>query len=530
MKADKPVLPVTELDGKKRPLITIAASFLLVVCISLVAVQGWSIYSARETQLAQSAAATANMARALADHADSTIELVDIILAGVVDSVQHDGITHYGERLHLHLIDHVGRTPSLQGITIFDASGNWALHSLREPVPVLNNADRPYFIYHKTHKDQLAHVGAPVRSRATGTWVLPVSRRLEDKDGNFAGVALATVHLSFFRTFYDSFDIGKEGNITIATDSGALVMRRPYLQENIGTSIAKEPMFKQWRAGAASESGAVPLDVDKVDRMYSYRPLRRYPLFVAVGLATDETLANWRANAYISTAWVVILLLILNWMGLRLFRQVILRDELEEQLRNAQLALVTKNRSLKLLARNDGLTGIANRRLFDARLDAEFNRATRDGTSLALVLLDVDFFKKYNDHYGHPAGDACLQFIGQCIRTGRRRAGNLAARVGGEEFAILLPNTDLYGAIVVAESVRRSIASAGREHQANPVGIVTISCGVHALVPARGMESKQLVEAADKALYLAKSTGRNRVCPDAPAVSSRRERASILGN
>ncbi|MFB9241883.1 GGDEF domain-containing protein [Massilia antarctica] len=106
----------------------------------------------------------------------------------------------------------------------------------------------------------------------------------------------------------------------------------------------------------------------------------------------------------------------------------------------------------------------------------------------------------------------------------------LAARVGGEEFAILLPNTDLYGAIVVAESVRRPIASAGREHQANPVGIVTISCGVHALVPARGMESKQLVEAADKALYLAKSTGRNRVCPDAPAVSSRRERASILGS
>ncbi|MDQ1923087.1 sensor domain-containing diguanylate cyclase [Massilia pseudoviolaceinigra] len=519
---------MTDLDGKKRPLIAIAASFLLVVCISLVAVQGWSIYSARETQLAQSAAATANMARALADHADSTIELVDTILASVVESVQHDGITHYGERLHLHLIDHVSRTPSLQGMTIYDASGNWALHSLREPIPVLNNADREYFVYHKTHKDKLAHVGPPIRSRSTDTWVLPVSRRLEDKDGNFIGVALATVQLSFFRTFYDSFDIGKEGNITIALDSGALVMRRPYVQENIGTSIAKEPMFKQWRATPASR--AVPVDLDTLDRMYSYRPLRRYPLFVAVGLSTDETLANWWANAYISTAWVVILLLILMWMGLRLFRQVTLRDELEEQLRNAQLALVTKNRSLKLLARNDGLTGIANRRLFDARLDAEFNRAVRDGTSLALVLLDVDFFKKYNDHYGHPAGDACLQFIGQCIRAGRRRAGNLAARVGGEEFAILLPNTDLYGAIVVAESVRRSIASAAREHQANPAGIVTISCGVHALVPTKGMESKQLVEAADKALYLAKSTGRNRVCPDAPAVSSRRERASILGS
>ncbi|MDQ1832394.1 sensor domain-containing diguanylate cyclase [Massilia scottii] len=519
---------MTDLDGKKRPLIAIAASFLLVVCISLVAVQGWSIYSARETQLAQSAAATANMARALADHADSTIELVDTILASVVESVQHDGITHYGERLHLHLIDHVSRTPSLQGMYIYDASGNWALHSLREPIPVLNNADREYVVYHKTHKDKLAHVGPPIRSRSTGTWVLPVSRRLEDKNGNFIGVALATVQLSFFRTFYDSFDIGKEGNITIALDSGALVMRRPYVQENIGMSIAREPMFKQWRATPASR--AVPVDLDTLDRMYSYRPLRRYPLFVAVGLSTDETLANWWANAYISTAWVVILLLVLMWMGLRLFRQVTLRDELEEQLRNAQLALVTKNRSLKLLARNDGLTGIANRRLFDARLDAEFNRAVRDGTSLALVLLDVDFFKKYNDHYGHPAGDACLQFIGQCIRTGRRRAGNLAARVGGEEFAILLPNTDLYGAIVVAESVRRSIASAGREHQANPAGIVTISCGVHALVPTKGMESKQLVEAADKALYLAKSTGRNRVCPDAPAASSRRERASILGS
>ncbi|HEX8612093.1 MAG TPA: sensor domain-containing diguanylate cyclase [Telluria sp.] len=530
MKAEKQLSPVAELDGKKRPLITIAASFLFVVCISLVAVQGWSIYSARETQLAQSAASTANMARAVADHADSTIELVDTILAGVVESVQHDGITQYGERLHLHLIDHVGRAPSLQGLTIFDANGNWALHSLRDPVPKLNNADRAYFIYHQTHKDKLAHVGAPVRSRTTDAWVLPVSRRLENKDGSFAGVALATVQLRFFREFYDSFEIGVHGNITIATEQGALVMRRPYLQEQIGTSIAREPLFKQWRERAAPASAAIAADTDGLARMYSYRNLRRYPLFVAVGLSTDETLANWWANAYLSTAWVVILLLILCWMGVRLFRQVTLRDELEEQLRNAQLALVTKNRSLKLLARNDGLTGIANRRLFDARLDAEFNRATRDGTSLALVLLDVDFFKKYNDHYGHPAGDACLQFIGTCIRTGRRRAGNLAARVGGEEFAILLPNTDLYGAIVVAEAVRRSIATAGREHAANPAGIVTISCGVHALVPERGMDSKQLVEAADKALYLAKSTGRNRVCPDAPAASSRRERASVLGD
>ncbi|RSZ56247.1 GGDEF domain-containing protein [Massilia atriviolacea] len=530
MKAEKQLSPVTELDGKKRPLIAIAASFLFVVCISLVAVQGWSIYSARETQLAQSAASTANMARALADHADSTIELVDTILAGVVESVEHDGITHYGERLHLHLIDHVSRTPSLQGMYIYDAKGNWALHSLRDPVPVFNNADREYFIYHKTHKDKLAHVGAPVRSRSTDTWVLPVSRRLENKDGSFAGVALATIQLSFFRTFYDSFDIGNYGTITLSTDTGALVMRRPFQQEQMGRSIATEPLFKQWRERGTLGSAAVPVDMDAAERMYTYRNLRRYPLFVAVGLSTDETLANWWANAYLSTAWVVILLLILCWMGLRLFRQVTLRDELEEQLRNAQLALVTKNRSLKLLARNDGLTGIANRRLFDARLDAEFNRATRDGTSLALVLLDVDFFKKYNDHYGHPAGDACLQFIGQCIRTGRRRAGNLAARVGGEEFAILLPNTDLYGAIVVAEAVRRSIVTAGREHAANPAGIVTISCGVHALVPSRDMDSKQLVEAADKALYLAKSTGRNRVCPDAPAASSRRERASVLGD
>ena len=530
MKAEKQLSPVAELDGKKRPLIAIAASFLFFVCISLVAVQGWSIYSARETQLAQSAASTANMARAVADHADSTIELVDTILAGVVESVAHDGVTGYGERLHLHLIDHVSRTPSLQGMYIYDAKGNWALHSLRDPVPALNNADREYFIYHETHKDKLAHVGAPVRSRATDAWVLPVSRRLENKDGSFAGVALATVQLGFFRTFYDSFDIGTHGNITIATDKGELVMRRPYRQEAIGTSIAREPLFKLGRADATPGTTAIPVDMDAADRLYSYRHLRRYPLFVAVGLSTDETLVNWWANAYLSTAWVVILLLILCWMGVRLFRQVTLRDQLEEQLRNAQLALVTKNRSLKLLARNDGLTGIANRRLFDARLDAEFNRATRDGTSLALVLLDVDFFKKYNDHYGHPAGDACLQFIGQCIRTGRRRAGNLAARVGGEEFAILLPNTDLYGAIVVAEAVRRSIATAGREHAANPAGIVTISCGVHALVPERGMDSKQLVEAADKALYLAKSTGRNRVCPDAPAASSRRERASVLGD
>jgi diguanylate cyclase (GGDEF)-like protein len=235
-------------------------------------------------------------------------------------------------------------------------------------------------------------------------------------------------------------------------------------------------------------------------------------MLVAVALSKQEILANWRADTWRSGAALLLLVAALAVLGCRLIRQLRIREKLAVQLRDAKQALEARNESLVELALHDGLTGLPNRRQFDAVLGAEFNRAMRGGTSLALVMIDVDYFKPYNDIYGHPGGDDCLRRISDAVSRARQRAGDLAARYGGEELAVLLPRTDLAGAMKVAEKMRQAVSGLHIPHAGNPAGIVTISAGVAAFAPSRGGRTAQdLLAAADEALYAAKSSGRDRV-------------------
>ena len=170
------------------------------------------------------------------------------------------------------------------------------------------------------------------------------------------------------------------------------------------------------------------------------------------------------------------------------------------------------NAKLAQLAGEDGLTGIANRRTFDRALDEEWRRAHRMGTSLALVLLDIDAFKTYNDRLGHPAGDACLRAVAQAVSEAHRRAGELVARYGGEEWAVILPGVSSEGARAVAEKLRLRVLELGIPHPASPVAlVVTVSAGAASAQPSWGGLPADLVAATDRALYRAKERGRNRV-------------------
>ena len=192
-------------------------------------------------------------------------------------------------------------------------------------------------------------------------------------------------------------------------------------------------------------------------------------------------------------------------------RDISVRKAIEEQLAHAY-------QRLEILAKEDGLTGLANRRAFDEALATEFRRAQREGKSVALVMIDVDHFKAFNDQYGHPAGDRCLKLIGEVIRNAVYRAGDLAARYGGEEFAVLLPETAEIGAAIIAERIRKGVSMLRITHASIANGIVTASAGVAAFEGA-ATESppESLLQTADRALYRAKRTGRNRtVCSSAP--------------
>ena len=186
-----------------------------------------------------------------------------------------------------------------------------------------------------------------------------------------------------------------------------------------------------------------------------------------------------------------------------------------ESMRTKQLEmsrdLASANRELEKLSRQDGLTGIANRRYFDSYLVTEVRRGARERQPLSLILSDVDHFKAFNDCYGHQAGDDCLRRVAAALSSAGRRPADLAARYGGEEFAMVLPGTVLDGAVDVAQAVSRVIEGLAIPHERSAVDRrVTLSQGIVSLTPEKETSSEDLIQRADQALYLAKQQGRNR--------------------
>ena len=188
------------------------------------------------------------------------------------------------------------------------------------------------------------------------------------------------------------------------------------------------------------------------------------------------------------------------------------RDEAFRALEESREKLAEANLALQKLSSLDGLTGIANRRSFDETLQKEWNRSIRGEKSIGLIMLDIDFFKLYNDHYGHQGGDDCLKRVAKCLESAIHRETDLLARYGGEEFSTVLPDTDLNGAIKVAEEMRLTIKDLRIEHAKSKVtDIVSISFGVSAVTPLQGMNQEVLIAAADQALYKAKDEGRDMI-------------------
>jgi diguanylate cyclase (GGDEF)-like protein/hemerythrin-like metal-binding protein len=184
-----------------------------------------------------------------------------------------------------------------------------------------------------------------------------------------------------------------------------------------------------------------------------------------------------------------------------------------EELAEINRALTEANRQLEVISRTDGLLGIANRKHFDERLEAEWRRASRDAKPLSLLMIDIDYFKWYNDTYGHQAGDACLRSVAQTAAGVLSRPGDLLARYGGEEMVAVLPDTDLKGARAVALDICAKLEELHIPHGASPIADhVTVSIGVASIAANKNSNPDAIIGAADRALYLAKESGRNRVC------------------
>jgi diguanylate cyclase (GGDEF)-like protein len=504
---------LARLDRLRQPMLVRSIVLLAGFCALLVCLHGWSLWASRAHQIEQTGISTANMARALASHAERSIKIGGAILAEIVERAEHDPLDGAsGARMHARMQEIVAHTPELQEVFIYGIDGDRLASSL----PTLvrgNNADRPYFEYHKTHADRGILVGKPIYSRSSGVLAIPLSRRIDRPDGSFGGVAMASLKLQFFGKFYDSFDVGPTGTILLALDDGTLLYRRPFKEALVGTSIAEGPVFKLYQKNGPVGTAMLVSRMDGVERLYSYRHLDGFPLIVATAQAKSEILKGWWIAVVKMSCVVLFAVLVLAWGGRRMIGQLRVREALEDELRRARASLEVHNISLRVLADSDGLTGLPNRRRFEETLAHEHERARRSRRPFSLILTDVDFFKKYNDRYGHVAGDECLRLVARAIASGPHRPADLAARYGGEEFAVILPDTDLDGACAVAEKIRLAVASLGIPHADSATGTVTLSLGVytaHAAIDGSDQPS-DWIAAADGMLYQAKAGGRNRL-------------------
>lgn len=231
----------------------------------------------------------------------------------------------------------------------------------------------------------------------------------------------------------------------------------------------------------------------------------------------DDLLLAFSAGAtdYIKKPLEKVELLARVRSALKLKHEIARRKARELELLEVTHQLQDANVRLLDLSFSDGLTGIANRRHFDKIIQDESRRSIRDKTPISLIILDIDYFKLFNDTYGHLKGDDCLKLVASVIKITLKRPGDFLARYGGEEFAVLLPNTESVGASIIAEKMRANIEDAKISHISSIISeYVTVSIGVTTRSPGQEGSSMDLIDVADKALYRAKQAGRNRVSSD----------------
>lgn len=455
-----------------------------------------------------------NLSVSLAKQAEDAFLQVDITLADAVRQLSLNGLEYAATPVFAHqLKEQQGKLRQLHGLFIYDAEGRWLATSGNYDPAKGSNADRDYFVWHRTHEDSRVRIGRVIRSRSTGDLVIPVSLRLNDPKGNFAGVALATVRVDYFRQFYSYYTLGERDVLGLILADTSVLYIRPFPDTAINHSLSSSPLFTTVLKTSSSGSATWRSALDGVERVYGYARLEQYPLIVTAGYDLGKIHEDWFAANIINVLLNLILLVMISGMGMVVLRQV--RKNVKNQLELTQIRdeLTTINHTLQSLALIDGLTGLANRRQFDAMLDQILKRSQKSGEPVSLIMIDIDFFKRYNDTYGHVAGDNCLQRVSTILKEMTQRQDAVVARYGGEEFAIILPFTGKNDAKKVAERAVNAVLSARIPHESSglPEHVVTLSAGYSSLISdGQPDEAKRLRQQADKALYEAKNKGRNR--------------------
>ncbi len=479
--------------------------FVLLVCLVILGLEGWRYWHDREHEFERIRAETLNLAKSLTQHAQDTFELADALLVDVVDRVETGGtLPDAITRLDDFLVERVQPLQRIKALTIYGEDGTLLSSSLPGHRGRVNIGDLAFFQHHRTMTNGEWFVGPLIRDPLGGDWILTLSRRFNKPDGSFGGVVQASIPPRYFGNFFGRFDVGSQGTITLIHQNGTILSRYPYIERAIGSNVLIDPQFRNAR-GSGNYDYVSP--IDGLTRIGGYQRNHIFPVGVVAAVGRDEALARWNEEFVFRGSIIGLLILTIGSLGWTLAGALRRREHAEAE--------------LAVLATTDGLTGLANRRTFDRQLELEWLRAARQKTPVSLLLIDVDQFKAYNDIYGHQAGDECLRTIASTVSGAARRPGDVAARYGGEELAILLPGADEADAATIAEDLRAKVESLRVRHEANPPGcILTVSIGSATRIPSLDrsrIRPDDLITLADAALYRAKQSGRNRVASEKAA-------------
>ncbi|MEH2537982.1 MULTISPECIES: GGDEF domain-containing protein [unclassified Bradyrhizobium] len=428
-----------------------------------------------------------NLASSIDADISRNIELYDLSLRNVATNLVMPEIEKVSKEIrHLILFDHAATARHFGAIQVFDAQGKLTIDAASlDPVPE-DRSDEEYFFVHRDKPDVGLYMSRPMLHRSAYSIVL--SRRVTDADGGFLGVVVGSIRFSYFHDLFGRLTLDPTDTITVLRRDRTIIMRKPFDLDIVGKNLAER---KDWNPANLKQGGSYAGvgPVDPTPRLY-VRSANTSLFFVVVGKPLASILSLWHREVIRIGAVMVALILFMLGTTLFLAREIGRRAEAEEKLEE--------------LATTDALTGLKNRRKFDSEIDLEWRRATRNQTPVAVLMIDADHFKSYNDTFGHQAGDQVLVGIAICISDSVGRAGDCPARYGGEEFAVLLPGLSAVEALTVAETIRLKV-----EQWAEDPSVTTVSIGVASMTPTAANDWSYLIEAADKALYAAKANGRN---------------------
>jgi diguanylate cyclase (GGDEF)-like protein len=457
---------------------------------------------------------TTNLVATIASDISRNVELYDLSLQAVVDGLKLREIDDISPELRRFvLFDRAATAKGLDSILAIDRAGDVTIDSRKTEPEADNHSQHDFFQVHQQRADAGLYISRPWIAK-NGEYLISFSRRVSKPDGSFGGVVMGTMGLSYFHDLFRKVKFGADDAIALMRTDGTVLMRAPFEISSIGVDLSKSTVFTQFPESHAGWYETTSI-LDGIKRLFVFQQVGEYPLLLINGLSLETVYAGWRQDAWLLGSLILALCALNIALVIFLAHQLRRRGEAENE--------------LAVMATTDALTGLCNRRGFDQVIEHEWLRSKRAQTPMALLMIDVDWFKTYNDEHGHQAGDQALKAIAGCIGTAARRPADLSARYGGEEFVVVLPGESTEGALKIANRIHANVLSLRAAQQKRPIMTPTVSVGVASMVPNAGLNPGDLVRAADAALYSAKRLGRNRieVAPAIRLVGAEREAMAV---